>query len=1063
MGEALLESQATVPTSTGSLVFRFLPAYAAFIRDNHLIPYISEQIRASRETNIPILKFLEGISDEQLIAMGIENHKIFLTNAENNTLRQHIEQSLKKWVADQLVIMKREEITAEDIILAGYVRKKALQKFLPSYTTDVNEAVAIINEIDILTVEADMMATNVYIQLLKDRISEQAFFTEVLSNTTPGLNYIFDLKEQAIKYANKNATKFFGNTPDEMKAMGPAIIADKTFPDDVPLVIEGLRKCAVATDGEVISWEFRIKSAAGDYVWMRNYSSVYKRDESGAASEVVGIILDIAVEKEVADKLLLSERQLLDAQAQAELGSYEMDVETGEMQATPQLKAIFEITGDMHRSALANGVHPADKARLDEMRAKIMSDSGDFDLEYKHIVNGKEKTLWSRGRVSVKKGRKIMMGTVMDVTGRHNMIKQLQESDDRYKQAQALAHIGNWSMDLVSGKIEWSDELYSIYGLPLGSHLSFEEIMSFHGDDNDKIKENLQRNIDAGLPSETYYKATLKDGTRKILHAKTEVLTNEDGKAYKLIGIIQDVTEKQQLLEKLQESDELFKQAQARTHIGNWTWDIPANKVKWSDEMFRVYGLEPQSEEVNYETYLAHIHPDDRETRVKQVTHVFETGEPEDHHYRIVWPDGGIRILHTKSEIQYDEQGRPARMMGTCQDITEQKMAERKLKETQEFTQKVTDVTPSIIATYNVRTGKFSFINNALEKRLGYSVSDALEGGAAFFTSITHPDDLPSLTEKNGKALEEANNLAPGAEEPVVEFKYRMKNKNGQYRWFHTFGTIFERDANGQVDSVLNISIDITDQEEAEQAVFRKNLQLQQSNTSLEEYAYVASHDLKEPLRKIVTFSDRMLTTQHARLDEDGKLFLEKIIDSSRRMQKMIGDLLYVSTILGNNDFQLCDLQVVLGEAIQAVDHKIEEMHATIEAENLPTVLVVPSQFRQLFQNLISNSLKFARKGLPPEIKITHSYLNSKAVERFDLTKAKKYLRIEFHDNGIGFDSQYSTKIFALFQRLHGKAEYEGTGIGLAVCKKIVENHGGVISAHGIPNGGATFTIIIPV
>ena len=226
-----------MPTSTDSLVFRYLPAYAAFIRDNHLIPYISEQIRVSRETNIPILKFLEGISDEQLIAMGIENHKTFLTNAENNALRQHIEQSLKKWAADQLGIMKREEITAEDIMLAGYIRKKALQKFLPSYTTDVSEAVSIINEIDILTVEADMMATNVYIQLLKDRISEQAFFTEVLSNTTPGLNYIFDLKERAVKYANKNAAKFFGNTPEEMKEMGAAIITDKTFPDDVPLVI----------------------------------------------------------------------------------------------------------------------------------------------------------------------------------------------------------------------------------------------------------------------------------------------------------------------------------------------------------------------------------------------------------------------------------------------------------------------------------------------------------------------------------------------------------------------------------------------------------------------------------------------------------------------------------------------------------------------------------------------------------------------------------------------------------------------------------------------------------
>ena len=206
-----------------------------------------------------------------------------------------------------------------------------------------------------------------------------------------------------------------------------------------------------------------------------------------------------------------------------------------------------------------------------------------------------------------------------------------------------------------------------------------------------------------------------------------------------------------------------------------------------------------------------------------------------------------------------------------------------------------------------------------------------------------------------------------------------------------------------------------------------------------------------------------MLSTQVALLDDDGKTYLNKIMDSSKRMQKIINDLLYVSTITGNKDFQESDLGDLLAEGLLPLDQAIEDKHAVIEADALPVLPVVATQFRQLFQNLVGNSLKFARKSLAPHIKITHSFVSYKAVEHLNLAKAKKYLKIELRDNGIGFDNQYTNKIFVLFQRLHGKSEYEGTGIGLAVCKRIAENHGGTITAYGVPNGGAVFTIIIPV
>ena len=180
-------------------------------------------------------------------------------------------------------------------------------------------------------------------------------------------------------------------------------------------------------------------------------------------------------------------------------------------------------------------------------------------------------------------------------------------------------------------------------------------------------------------------------------------------------------------------------------------------------------------------------------------------------------------------------------------------------------------------------------------------------------------------------------------------------------------------------------------------------------------------------------------------------------------MQQMINDLLSVSMITGNKEFETFSLKTILDDVIQTLDYKIDENQAVIESDNLPDAYIVPSQFRQLFQNLLSNSLKFIRSDVKPKITITHKYLSPVEVKSYNMAKASKYLQISFKDNGIGFDKQFAEKIFTIFQRLHSRSEYEGTGIGLAICRRITENHGGTIMAKGEPNKGSIFTIIIPI
>lgn len=513
----------------------------------------------------------------------------------------------------------------------------------------------------------------------------------------------------------------------------------------------------------------------------------------------------------------------------------------------------------------------------------------------------------------------------------------------------------------------------------------------------------------------------------------------------------------------LEQNEQLYKEAQALVHIGNWTWLIKEGKILWTDELYRIYGLEPQSQEITFELYASFIHPDDKEELFNTIQNALSTKMPYDLHHRIIIADGTVKHLNAKGSIQLDANGQPDKMLGTAQDVTERLIMEHAARESQHFIQKTADATPAIIASYNINTGTYRFVSMGLKNLLGYDPKQPLEEGVQFFVNIIHPDDLQSIMEKNAASLELANQQGrTEAAEPIVEFEYRMRHINGEYRWFHTFGTVFDRNSNGQVENVLNISIDTTERKEMETALTQKNLLLEQSNANLEEFAYVASHDLKEPLRKISIFGDRLLSTQYQYLGADGQLFLEKIIDSSRKMQALINDLLSLSLISSNKSFVQHSLQEIMTDVLRTLEHKIEEKQAIVHVQTLPEAKVIPSQFRQLFQNLLSNSLKFMKQDTKPEIFVNYRWLRYKEVEQYKLIRSRSYLEITFTDNGIGFDNMFAGKIFAIFQRLNQKA-YEGTGIGLAICKKIVENHGGVIFASGNPDSGATFTFIIPV
>jgi PAS domain S-box-containing protein len=348
------------------------------------------------------------------------------------------------------------------------------------------------------------------------------------------------------------------------------------------------------------------------------------------------------------------------------------------------------------------------------------------------------------------------------------------------------------------------------------------------------------------------------------------------------------------------------------------------------------------------------------------------------------------------------------------------------------------------------------YMNREVFFVLGFVPEELLEAEHQVTDTMVHPDDWHLLPgrKQSQKNFQQVDSM--------IQYECRLKNKEGDYRWFLVREIVFKTGDKGEVKQILGAALDINRRKEMERTILQNTMLLEQSNSSLEEFAYVASHDLKEPLRKISTFGDRLMSSQGDVLSSDGKIYLSKIIDASQRMQVMINDLLSISMISGNRSFERYSLQRILEETVQTLEYKIEQKGAVIQSTPLPEANIIPSQFRQLFQNLLSNSLKFMKPDVQPVIDIQHNILSQEEVVHYQLSAAEKYLKLVFSDNGIGFENEFAGKIFAIFQRLHGRSEYEGSGIGLAICKKIVSHHGGIIYAEGEPEVGARFTIILP-
>jgi PAS domain S-box-containing protein len=322
-----------------------------------------------------------------------------------------------------------------------------------------------------------------------------------------------------------------------------------------------------------------------------------------------------------------------------------------------------------------------------------------------------------------------------------------------------------------------------------------------------------------------------------------------------------------------------------------------------------------------------------------------------------------------------------------------------------------------------------------------------------FMESFIHPDDKKRIKEATMLALDSGSDM--NTEYKIITAKQNIKT-------IHYLGSVI-KNKDGKKLMLAGSIRDITNQRLIEKDLKDKVDELHHSNRELEDFAYVASHDLQEPLRKITTFSDRLSEKYKELLTGDGAMYLSRMTASAENMRKLINDLLEFSRISKNVlPYEPVSLDAILKQVGGDLELVIEETGTVINSDQLPEIEAVASQMKQLFGNIINNAIKFHKIDVTPVITIETSILSEKERKKFDLKKNVVYHKVQITDNGIGFENEYAQRIFQVFQRLHGKSEYPGSGIGLAICKKILEHHHGLIYAESIPDKGARFTFIIP-
>jgi PAS domain S-box-containing protein len=814
---------------------------------------------------------------------------------------------------------------------------------------------------------------------------------------------------------------------------------DFVHPDDIPAYAEK-RKAMFQAPSQSVYFQVRLQHKDGHYLWCEG-TITNLLDESGI-NAIVANFRDITERVLASEKILESESRLKEAQAIAHVGHWEYDLTKNVGVWSDELYNMFGIAkNDVQpsRASLLSLVHPDDVSFVKKSMEEGFKALRNVDIEFRFIDrHGRIRYAHFESRIKFDDaGNPVRrFGIMQDITERVLAAEKLSRSESRLKEAQTIAHVGNWEVDLINQTTVWSDELYNMLGITKNEvEPSYELALSFvHPDDLNFLKKSLGDSFKKREGTEIDFRYIDKGGRIRHGHGESRLKLDESGNPVVHYGIIQDITESVLASEKLSNSEARLKEAQAIARVGNWEHDLVTNADVWSDELYNMFDITKNEVEPSRELFLSFVHPDDVNFVKRSMEEGYKALRGIDIEFRFMDRHGGIRHGHFESRIKFDNKGNPVARFGIIQDITERVLASEKLSNS-EARLKEAQAIAHVGNWEHDLTDKASIWSDELYNIFG--IANDVEPSRKLLLSLVHPDDVSFVK----KSFAEGDKTHRD-----VDIEFRFIDKQGGIRYVYLQSRVKFDDGGNPVRRV-GIMQDITERKLFELERISVLNDLTKRNSELEQFAYIVSHNLRAPVANIIGASSVLNDPD---LSAEDKEALSKGINISvMRLDDVVKDLNDILDVKKdiNTNKEIVSFAALVDDIKFSLLFLINEHGIEIKCDFsvVSELFTLRSYLYSIFHNLISNSIKYRRSDVNTLIEIKSRLVKNK-------------LELIFTDNGIGIDLEKNgNNVFGMYKRFH--ANVEGKGIGLFIVKTQVEALGGIISVQSKENEGTEFKI----
>lgn len=762
----------------------------------------------------------------------------------------------------------------------------------------------------------------------------------------------------------------------------------------------------------------------------------------------------------------------------AGIGTWHCDLQTGQVEASARCRQLFGLPPDdpLNIDRIFSAVHPDDRPGLEPELRRAFEEGAEYQCEKRFVwPDGTVRWLLCIGRKLYEEfsGKSIgMRGISIDITERKLRDEVLRRSKEDLDLALQAGYIGIWNWDTGTGKVEWSERQYQLFSIPPGEPITYERFMAaVHPDDRPAVLAAERRTVDSHEDYGVEYRVVWPDGSIHWIAGRGRIV-GEPGKGQPMVlrGVNIDITHRklreEALAERTEELQAVLDAIPAAVLICN---DPQCRDIRCNPAGNRIFSSQ-SGDNVSFSAAMPEravdykvFDTDGRELRPEELAMQRAASEGRAiraAEYRLKFRDGRQVWLYGHATPLFSHDGAVRGVVAVFSDITERKLAEQQIRASEiRFHSTFDQMAVGLAHVY--QDGLLQRVNAKFAAIVGYD-RQTLE--QMCFQEITHPDDLKADLENMAKLL--AGSIAG------YTLEKRYIRRDGTAIWCNLTVSLV-RTVTGEPDYFVSVVEDIQARKEAERALAEErearqrmlakqvaerttelahsNEALIRSNIELRNFAHVAAHDLQTPLRSIAGFAQLLHASAGSKLAGEEIEWLDLIVGNTRRLQELIHKLLEYSRLDSRaRPYETTPLQELCGQVVAAMDGPIRESGATVTCSGLPVLAAADrTQLTQLFQNLIENALKY-RSDKPPRIAVSCERQGNEWI-------------FSVADNGIGIDPKHHQRIFEIFRRLHAYGKIPGTGVGLAICQRIVLRHGGRMWVESEKGKGSTFRFSLPV